>query len=100
MHPASANVKSLPSLLPVMAGTKKLWRQYRLTDDQTYCVAKAVRRVLAIERPKTRKRVVARLSREEERKLNTHASRIDDQRELSAGVGRVSGCASEDRCDV
>lgn len=76
MHPTSANVKSLPSLLPVMAATKKLWRQYHLTDDQTCYVAKAVRRVLAIERPKTRKRVVTRLSRQEERKLMAYASRI------------------------
>ena len=62
MRTTSANAKSSPSLLPVIAATTKLWRQYHLTYDQTHYVAKAVRRALAIERPKTRKRVVARLS--------------------------------------
>ena len=37
---------------------------------------------LAIERPKTRKRVVARLSREEERKLIAHAYRVQGTRGL------------------
>ena len=62
MRTPSANTKSSPSLLPVIAATKKLWRQAHLTYDQTHYVAKEVRRALAIERPKSRKRVVARLS--------------------------------------
>jgi integrase/recombinase XerD len=82
MRTISANAKSSPSLLPVIAATKKLWRQYRLTYDQTHYVAKEVRRALAIERPKTRKRVVARLSREEERKLIAHAYRVQGTRGL------------------
>jgi integrase/recombinase XerD len=45
-------------------------------------VAKEVRRALAIERPKTRKRVVARLSREEERQLIAHAYRVQGTRGL------------------
>jgi integrase/recombinase XerD len=45
-------------------------------------VAKEVRRALAIERPKTRKRVVDRLSREEERKLIAHAYRVQGTRGL------------------
>jgi hypothetical protein len=52
---------------------KKLWRQYHLTYDQTCYVAKEVQHALAVERPKMRKRVVARLSREEETRLITHA---------------------------
>ena len=76
MRTTSANAKSLPSLLPVIAATTKLWRQYHLTYDQTHYVAKEVRRALAIERPKTRTRVVARLSREEERRLIAHAYRM------------------------
>ena len=40
----------------MIAATKKLWRQYPLTYDQTRDVAKEVRRALAIERPKTRTR--------------------------------------------
>jgi site-specific recombinase XerD len=68
--------KSSPSLLPVIAATKKLRRQYHLTYDQTHYVAKEVCRALAIERPKSRKRVVARLSREEERKLTAADAEI------------------------
>jgi integrase/recombinase XerD len=82
MRTHSANAKSPPSLLPVIAATKKLWRQYHLTDDQTHYVAKEVRRALAIERPKTRTHVVARLSREEERRLIAHVYRIQGTRGL------------------
>jgi integrase/recombinase XerD len=82
MRTTSAKTKSLQSLLPVIAATKKLWRQYHLTYDQTHYVAKEVRRALVIERPKTRKRVVARLSREEERKLIAHAYRVQGTRGL------------------
>jgi integrase/recombinase XerD len=82
MRTTSANTKSSPSLVPVIAATKKLWRQYHLTYDQTHYVAKEVRRALAIERPKTRKHVVARLSREEERKLIAHAYRVQGTRGL------------------
>ena len=56
MRTTSVNAKSSLSLMPVIAATKKLWRQYHLTYDQTHYVAKEVRRALAIERPKTRKR--------------------------------------------
>jgi integrase/recombinase XerD len=45
-------------------------------------VAQEVRRALAIERPKSRTRVVARLSREEERKLIAHAYRVQGTRGL------------------
>src|SRR5687767_14144642 len=76
MRTTSVKRKLTPSLKAVIAATKKIWRQYHLTYDQTHYVAKEVRRALAIERPKTRKRVVARLSREEERKLIAHAYRV------------------------
>jgi integrase len=82
MRTTSVNAKSSPSLVPVIAATKKLWRQYHLTYDQTHYVAKEVRRALAIERPKTRKRVVARLSREDERRLIGHAYRMQGTRGL------------------
>jgi integrase/recombinase XerD len=68
--------------VPVIAATKKLWRQYHLTYDQTQYVAQEVRRALAIERPKTRKSVVARLSRDEERQLMAHAYRVQGTRGL------------------
>jgi predicted amidophosphoribosyltransferase len=82
MRTTSANAKSSPSLKAVITATKKLWRQYHLTYDQTHYVAKEVRRALAIERPKSRTRVVARLSREEERKLIAHAYRVQGTRGL------------------
>jgi integrase/recombinase XerD len=82
MRTTSANAKLSSGLTAVIAATKKLWRQAHLTYDQTHYVAKEVRRALAIERPKTRKRVVARLSREEERKLITHAYRVQGTRGL------------------
>lgn len=43
---------------------------------------KEVRRALSIERPKTRARVVARLSRDEERRLIAHAYRMKGMRGL------------------
>ena len=82
MRTPSANANSVSDLKSVIAATKKLWRQHHLTYDQTHYVAKEVRRALAIERPKTRKRVVARLSREEERQLIAHAYRVQGTRGL------------------
>jgi integrase/recombinase XerD len=82
MRTHSPKAKSSPDLKSVIAATKKLWRQYHLTYDQTHCVAKEVRRALVIERPKTRTRVVARLSREEERQLIAHAYRVQGTRGL------------------
>src|SRR5437764_4749014 len=82
MRTPSAKAKPSPSLRSVINATKKLWRQYHLTYDQTRYVAKEVRHALAVERPKTRKRVVARLSREEETRLITHAYRMKGERGL------------------
>jgi integrase/recombinase XerD len=82
MRTTSANAKLPSSLKAVIAATKKLWRQYHLTYNQTHYVAKEVRQALAIQRPKTRTRVVARLSREEERQLMAHAYRVQGTRGL------------------
>jgi integrase/recombinase XerD len=83
MRAHSAKAKSSLPLLPVIAATKKLWRQYHhLTYDQTHYVAKEVRRALAIERPKSRTRVVARLSRDEERCLIAHTYHMKGTRGL------------------
>jgi integrase/recombinase XerD len=57
------------SLQPLIRATVKLWRRHHLTYDQARYVAKEVRQALQIERAKTRKTVVTRLSREEERRL-------------------------------
>ena len=82
MRTPSPKTKPPQSLRSVINATKKLWRQYHLTYDQTRYVAKEVRQALAVERPKTRKRVVARLSREEETRLITHAYRMKGERGL------------------
>lgn len=82
MRTPSEKAKSTPDLQSVINATKKLWRPYHLTYDQTRYVAKEVRHALAVERPKTRKRVVARLSREEEGRLITHAYRMQGERGL------------------
>jgi integrase/recombinase XerD len=80
MRTPSAKAKPPQGLRSVINATKKLWRQYHLTYDQTRYVAKEVRQALAVERPKSRKRVVARLSREEETRLITHAYRMKGER--------------------
>jgi hypothetical protein len=66
MRTHCATAKSSASLVPVTVAMKKLWHQDHLTYDETHDAAKEVPRVLPIERPKSRKRVVARLSREED----------------------------------
>jgi integrase/recombinase XerD len=76
MRTPSAKAKSTAGLKTVIAATTKLWRQHHLTYDQARYIAKEVRRALALERPKQSKRVVARLSREEERLLIQHACRM------------------------
>src|SRR5262245_64287434 len=82
MRTPSAKAKASLGLKSIIAATKKLWRQHHLTYDQTHYVAKEVRRALAIERPKTQKRVVPRLSREEERRLISRAYRVQGTRGL------------------
>jgi integrase/recombinase XerD len=82
MRTSSVKAKLPQSLRSVINATKKLWCQYHLTYDQTRYVAKEVRHALAVERPKMRKRVVARLSREEETRLITHAYRMKGERGL------------------
>ena len=82
MRTKSSKAKPTPDLQSVINATKKLWRQYHLSYDQTAYVVKEVRRSIGIERPKMRKRVVARLSREEETRLITHAYRMQGGRGL------------------
>src|SRR5712671_5498365 len=82
MRTPSQKAKSPQGLRSVINATKKLWRQYHLTYDQTRYVAKEVRRALAIERTKIRQRAIARLSREEEESLIKHAYRMKGERGL------------------
>ena len=73
MRTPSVKTNTDSGLQSVITATKKLWRPHHLSYDQARYVAKEVRRALQIERPKTRQRVVARLSRDEERRLVAHA---------------------------
>ncbi len=61
--------KEEQSLKELITAMTKLWRKYHLSYDQARYVTKEVRRALGIERVKTRRRVVERLSREEEQRL-------------------------------
>jgi integrase/recombinase XerD len=72
----------LAPLQTVVTETLKLWRKHHLTYDQTRYVAKEVRRALAIARPPTRQRVIARLSRVEEARLIDQAYRMPGMRGL------------------
>jgi integrase/recombinase XerD len=82
MRTPSAKAKSPPGLHSVINATKKLWRQYHLTYDQMRYVTQEVRQALAVERPKMRKPAIARLSRDEETRLITHAYRMQGERGL------------------
>ena len=82
MRAPSAKTKQQTELKKVIAATKKLWRGHHLTYDQARYVAKLVRQQLAIKRPKSRRRVVKRLSQAEERKLVRHAYRMKGVRGL------------------
>ncbi len=82
MRTPSAKAKSTSGLKTVITATTKLWRQHHLTYDQARYVAKEVRRALAMERPKQRQRVVARLARDEEQCLIQHAYRMGSARGL------------------
>ena len=82
MSTPSSKAKNNSDLKSVIAATKKLWRQHHLTYDQARYVAKVVRHDLDIKRPRTRQRVVDRLSRDEERTLISHAYRMKGERRL------------------
>jgi integrase/recombinase XerD len=75
MRTPSRKAKQQDSLKALISATTKLWRKHHLTYDQARYVSKEARRALGIERVKTRKRVVDRLSRDEERRLIQHAYR-------------------------
>jgi integrase/recombinase XerD len=75
MRTPSRKAKSQDSLKTLISATTKLWRKHHLTYDQARYISKEVRRALGIERVKTRRRVVERLSRDEERRLIQHAYR-------------------------
>lgn len=69
MRTPFTKAKSGKNLKGLITETAKLWRKHHLTYDQARYVAKEVRKSLGVERVKIRKRVVDRLSREEEKRL-------------------------------
>lgn len=82
MRTLSIKTKLAPSLKPLITATAKLWRKYHLTYDQARYVGKEVRRALDVTRVKVRKRVIQRLSREEEQRLIQSAYRDKGERGL------------------
>ncbi len=73
MRAPSRKAKPQDSLKSLISATTKLWRGAHLTYDQARYVSKEVRKALGIERVKIRRRVVERLSRQEEQRLIQHA---------------------------
>ncbi len=82
MRTPSVKAKVPQGLTSLITATTKLWRSHHLTYDQARYVGKEVRRALSLERPKQRKRVVARLSHDEEQRLISHAYRMRGTRGL------------------
>ena len=82
MRTPSAKTKPETSLTPLITATAKLWRKYHLTYDQARYVTKEVRRTLGVKRIKVRKRVIQRLSRDEEQRLIQIAYRDKGDRGL------------------
>ncbi len=82
MRTPSAKAKSEKSLKALITATIKLWRKHHLTYDQARYVAKEVRKALGVQRIKTRKRVIQRLSRDEEQRLIQVAYRDRGERGL------------------
>jgi integrase/recombinase XerD len=69
MRTPTEKAKSSKNLKPLITETVKLWRRHHLSYDQVRYVSKEARKALGLERVKVRKRVVQRLSREEEKRL-------------------------------
>ena len=82
MRTPSAKAKSQNSLKELFSATIRLWRKHHLTYDQARYVSKEVRTTLRIERVKSRKRVVQRLSRDEEQRLIQQAYKQRGERDL------------------
>src|SRR5829696_7689352 len=82
MRTPSPKAKSQNNLKDLITATIKLWRKHHLTYDQARYVSKEVRRALRIERVKSRKRVIQRLSRDEEQRLIQQAYKQRGERGL------------------
>jgi len=84
----------------VVAATTKLWRKAHLTYDQTRYVSKEARKALRIERVKTRKRVVQRLSKQEEQRLIREAYKDRSEHGLLIKTLLATGTRVSEFCSV
>jgi integrase/recombinase XerD len=82
MRTPSSKAKQPKSLKSLITATTKLWRKHHLTYDQIRYVSKEARTALSVKRVKIRKRVVVRLSRDEEKRLIHAAYREKGERGL------------------
>src|SRR5712692_10009175 len=82
MRTPSVKTKPETSLKLLITATVKLWRKYHLTYDQARYLTKEVRKALGVKRVKVRKRVIQRLSRDEEQRLIQRAYRDKGERGL------------------
>ncbi len=104
--PKRTQSKAAPpaSLKGLIAATVKLWRKHHLSYDQARYVAKEARAALSIERVRVRKRVVQRLSRDEEQRLiqqaykdkGAHGLLIKTLFQTGARVSEFTGIRVED----
>ena len=92
--------KAKSSLKMVVAATTKLWRKAHLTYDQTRYVSKEARKALRIERVKTRKRVVQRLSKQEEQRLIREAYKDRSEHGLLIKTLLTTGTRVSEFCNV
>jgi integrase/recombinase XerD len=70
-----SSVPITKSIKMVAKQTERLWRRHHLTYDDVCAVSRIVRDGLGLRRPRTRQRIVDRLSRDEARRLIDHAYR-------------------------
>src|SRR5712692_2605542 len=82
MRTPSVITKPERGLQPLITATTKLWRKHHLTYDQARYITKEVRKALGVKRIKVRKRVIQRLSRDEEQRLIHRAYRDKGERGL------------------
>ena len=82
MRAPSAKAKSPEGLKTAITETTRLWRKHHLSYDQARYVSKEARKALGLERGKTRKRIIERLSRDEEQRLIQQAYREKGERGL------------------
>ena len=98
MRPPSQKAKS--SLKDLITATTKLWRKAHLTYDQTRYISKEARRTLQIERAKVLRRVVQRLSKQEEQRLIKEAYKDRSEHGLIIKTLLMTGARVSEFCSM